>query len=186
MASVYALVCGLYIYKAIKWRDVPKILWETATATAVVMIIMGTVASFNYVLSIGQIPKLIATTLLSITSSKYILLLMFNIIVIIAGMFMNPSSAIILLTPILLPALVGAGINPILVGIIFVVNLGVGTITPPVGSCLYVACHISKISYGNLVKACVPYMIALFISLLLITYVEPISLWLVNLYQSNL
>jgi C4-dicarboxylate transporter DctM subunit len=180
IASVYGLFCGIYVYKSLKWKNVPKILANTAIASSVIMLIMGAVSTFSFVLTKGHIPQIIAENLLSITSNKAVLLFMFNIIVLIAGMFMNASSAIALLTPILLPTLAGAGINPYLLGIVFVVNLGIGSITPPVGNCLYVACNISGIRFEPLVKASVPYMVALAVSLALITYIEPISMWLIS------
>ena len=98
----------------------------------------------------------------------------------IAGCFLNSSAAIALLTPILLPVLTSVGVDPYLVGIIFIVNMGIGMITPPVGACLYVACNIANIKLERLVKAVIPYLIALLLALLLITYVEPISLTLAN------
>lgn len=178
VAAVYGLIVGLFIYKDLKPKNIPKVLLDSAVAAAVIMIIMATVQTFCYVLTREKIPQMIASTLLAITSNKYVLLFIFNIIVLIAGCFMQSSAAIALLTPILLPVMTAVGISPYLVGIIFIVNMGIGMITPPVGSCLYVACNISNLRFEKLVRAVVPYLIALVICLILVTYVEPISLLL--------
>ena len=180
IASVYGLICGLFIYRSIKIKDLPRIFVNTAVGAGTIMLVLGSVQVFCFVLTRGHIPQIIAETLLGITNNKYVLLLLFNIILLIAGMFLNAVSAIALFTPILLPVLTSVGINVYMIGIIMIVNLGVGMITPPVGNCLYVACGMSKkLSFEQVSKACVPYIVALAIALLLITYVEPISMGLI-------
>lgn len=180
VAAVYGLIVGLFIYKDLKIKDLPKVICDSAVSAAVIMLIMATVATFSYVLTREQIPQKIAEVLLSVTSNKYAILFLFNIIVLIAGCFLQSSAAIALLTPILLPVMTSVGISPYLVGIIFIVNMGIGMITPPVGSCLYVACNIADIEFERLVKAVVPYIIALIAALMLVTYVEPISMFLIK------
>lgn len=180
IACVYGLVCGKWIYKTLKWKDVPKILVNTAVGAGTIMLILGSVQTFSFVLTRGHIPQLLADAMLSLTTNKFVILFMFNILLLIAGMFLNAVSAIALFTPILLPVLQSVGVNPYLAGIIMIVNLGVGMITPPVGNCLYVACGMSKrLTFEQVSKACVPYIIALTIALLLITYVEPIAMGLI-------
>ena len=186
MASLYGLICGAFIYRSLRWKDVPDILCKTAIASAVIMLIMGAVSTFGYVLTRGHIPAIIAENLLSLTSNKVILLLLFNIVVLFAGMFLSSSAAVALLTPILLPVMTSVGISPYVVGIVFIVNMGIGMITPPVGNCLYVACNISKIKFEPLVRACIPYIIMESIALLLITYIEPISMGLIWLTGAKL
>ena len=180
VAAVYGMIVGLFIYKDLKISQVPKILWDSAVASSVIMLIMATVITFSFVLTREQIPQKIAEVLLSITDNKYVVLFLFNIVVLIAGCFLQSSAAIALLTPILLPVMEKVGISPYLVGIIFIVNMGIGMITPPVGSCLYVACNISNIKFETLVKAVVPYIIVLITALMMITYIEPISMFLIN------
>lgn len=181
VAAVYSLIVGLFVYKDLKFSAIPKILVGSAVSAAVIMIIMGTVQTFCYVLTRAKIPQAITEGLLGITSNKYILLFLFNIVVLIAGCFMQSSAAIALLTPMLLPVLKAVGVSEYLVGIIFIVNMGIGMITPPVGSCLYVACNIARISFEDLVKAVIPYIIILVLILLLVTYVPAISLGLAHL-----
>lgn len=180
VAAVYGLIAGVFIYKELKLRDIPKVIADSAVAAAVIMLIMATVSTFGYVLTREHIPQIIASSMLALTTNKYVLLFIFNIIVLIAGCFLNSSAAIALLTPILLPVLTSVGVDPYLVGIIFIVNMGIGMITPPVGACLYVACNISGLKFEPLVKSVMPYLAALIIALLLITYVEPISMTLAN------
>lgn len=180
IACVYGLVCGKWIYKSLKWKDIPKILVNTAVGSGTIMLILGSVQAFSVVLTRGHVPQIVADAMLSVTTNKYILLLLFNILLLFAGMFLNAVSAIALFTPILLPVLESVGVDPYLVGIVMIVNLGVGMITPPVGNCLYVACGMSKrLSFEQISKACVPYILTLTAALLLITYVEPIAMGLV-------
>lgn len=182
VAAVYGLIIGLFVYKDLKFKDVPKVICNSAVGAAVIMLIMAAVSTFGFVLTRAHIPEIIAQSMLSITSNKYVLIFIFNIIVLIAGCFLQSSAAIALLTPILLPVLTKVGINPYMVGIIFIVNLGIGMITPPVGSCLYVACNIAHIKFEALVKSCVPYLIVLTIALLMTSYIEAIPMTLVNLF----
>ncbi|NLZ54912.1 MAG: TRAP transporter large permease [Thermoanaerobacteraceae bacterium] len=180
VAAVYGLFVGLFVYKELKLKDIPKVICDSAVSAAVIMLIMATVITFSYVLTREQIPQKIAETLLSITTNKYAILFIFNIILLITGCFLQSSAAIALLTPILLPVMESVGISPYLVGIIFIVNMGIGMITPPVGSCLYVACNVADIKFERLVKAVIPYIIVLIIALMLVTYVEPISMFLIK------
>lgn len=180
IASVYGLICSMFITRSLKLKDIPRILVNTAVGSGTIMLVLGSVQTFSVVLTRGHIPQIIASALLGITSNKYVLLLMFNIVLLIAGMFLNAVSAIALFTPIMLPILSQVGISPYMIGIIMIVNLGIGMITPPVGNCLYVACGMSKnLSFEQVSKACLPYVIALTVALLLITYVEPISMGLI-------
>lgn len=180
VAAVYGMIVGLFIYRDLKISQVPKILCDSAVASSVIMLIMATVITFSFVLTREQIPQKIAEMLLSITTNKYFVLFLFNIVVLIAGCFLQSSAAIALLTPILLPVMTEVGISPYLVGIIFIVNMGIGMITPPVGSCLYVACNISNIKFETLVRAVIPYIVVLVVALMMITYIEPISMFLIR------
>lgn len=176
VASVYGLIVGVFIYRDLKIKDIPRVIANSAVGAAVIMLIMATVGTFGYVLTMGQIPQKIASMMLALTTNKYILLLLLNIIVLIAGCFLNSSAAIALLTPILLPVMTAVGISPYLVGIVFIVNMGIGMITPPVGNCLYVGCNIANIKFETIVKAVIPFLAAEVIVLFIITYVPFISL----------
>lgn len=183
IACVYSLVIGIFVYKELKIQDIGKVFCKSAVASAVIMLIMGTVSTFSFVLTRERIPQLIATELLSITSNKYVLLLLFDILLLIVGCFLNSSAAIALLTPILLPVLTSVGINPYHIGIIFIVVMGIGMVTPPVGTCLYVAANISKLKFEEVVSGVMPYLIGLMVAMIIITYCEPLSLGLINLMR---
>lgn len=176
VAVIYGVLVGVFVYRDLKLKDIVKILNDSAAGTAVIMLIMATAGAFSWILTSERIPQLVASTLLGLTTNKYVLLFLFNIVLLIAGCFLNPSAAVILLTPIMLPVLTAVGASPYLVGIVMIVNLAVGQITPPVGSCLYVACNIAHIKLEPLVKAIMPYIIALIATIFAITYIEPISL----------
>ena len=182
VAVVYGVIVGKFVYKDLHMKDLVSIFAKSAAGTAVIMLIMATAGSFSWVLTSERIPQLIANTLLSLTTNKIVLLFLFNIVLLIAGCFLNPSAAVILLTPILLPVLTEVGVSPYLVGIVMIVNLAVGQITPPVGACLYVACNIASVKLEPLVKAIMGYMIALIVVIFVITYIEPISLALPTLF----
>jgi C4-dicarboxylate transporter DctM subunit len=180
IACVYGLICGKFIYKTLKIKDLPKILVNTAVGAGTIMLVLGSVQTFSVVLTRGHIPQIIADAMLGVTTNKFLILLLFNVLLLFAGMFLNAVSAIALFTPILLPVLKSVGVNPYLVGIVMIVNLGIGMITPPVGNCLYVACGMSKkLTFEQISKACIPYIIVLMIALALITYCEPIAMGLI-------
>lgn len=181
IACVYSLFAGLVIYKELKLKDLRVVFYKSAVASAVIMLIMGTVTTFSFVLTRERIPQLIATSLLSITNNKFILLFLFDLLLLVVGCFLNSSAAIALLTPILLPVLTSVGIDPYHIGIIFIVVMGIGMVTPPVGTCLYVATNISKLKFEEVVQGVIPYIVGLFIAMLIITYFEPLSLGLMQL-----
>lgn len=180
VACVYSLIVGLFIYRELDPKSLVRIFAKSAVASAVIMLIMGTVTTFSFILTLERIPQIIASTLLSITSNKYILLFLFDILLLIVGCFLNSSAAIALLTPILLPVLTGVGVDPYHVGIIFIVVMGIGMITPPVGTCLYVATNISGLKFESVVKGVMPYLIALLLAMLLVTYVPALSVGFAN------
>jgi C4-dicarboxylate transporter DctM subunit len=164
----------------LKLERIPKIILDSAIAPSVIMPIMATGIAFSHVLTGEQIPQKIAEVLLSIATNKYTALFLFNIIVPIAGCFLQSSAAIALPTPILPPAMQKNGISPYLVGIIFIVNMGIGMITPPAGSCLCAACNISNLKFEKLVEAIVPHIIVLLAALMTVTYIEPIGMFLIR------
>lgn len=180
VAVFYGLIIGGLVYKELKLSDLPAILSKSAIGTAVIVIILAAATSFGWALTVERVPQLIASTLLDITSNKYLLLLSFNIILLAVGTFLNPTAAIVLLTPILLPVLTSVGVDPILVGIIMIVNLAIGQITPPLGTDLYVVSNIGNLRIEKLVVAIMPYFFSLIFSLFVITYFEPLSLFLIS------
>ena len=177
---VYGLFVSVFIYRKMGPKEMYSCLKDTVSSASAIMALVAFANVFAFILTKEHIPSMIADAMLHLTTNKYLILMLFNILLLFAGMFLNAVSAIALFTPILLPVLTSVGVNPYLVGIVMIVNLGIGMITPPVVNCLYVACGMSKrLTFEQISKACIPYIIALAVALLLITYVEPIAMGLV-------
>ncbi|RBW69295.1 TRAP transporter large permease [Bacillus taeanensis] len=181
IAVVYGLIAGLFIYSELKFKDLPKVLADSALTTATVLIIVGTATAFGRFLTIEQVPNKIASAMLSISDNSIVIILLITILLLIVGTFMDTLAAIIILTPILLPIAVQLGYDPIHFGILMVVNLAIGFITPPLGVNLFVASGISGLSIETLSKAVIPFFFAMLISLLLVTFIPQLSLFLLSL-----
>jgi len=181
VAVVYGLVVGLFVYKEIKWKDLGGIFTSSASLTAAIMLIIATANSFGFLLTRENIPQEIAQFMLGITDSLFITLLIINVFLLIMGTFMETSVIIILLTPILLPIILALGVDPVLFGVIIVVNSAIGMLTPPVGINLLVAGKISGLPNTAIERAVIPFLLIMIIDLMLITYIPEISMFLVNL-----
>ncbi|MEZ7173730.1 TRAP transporter large permease [Sporosarcina sp. OR05] len=178
VAVFYGFVVGVFIYKEIKIKQLYKVLVDSAVTTAIVMIIIGTAGLFSFYISITGVPELIMTLISGLTTNAIIFLLIINLVLLIAGMFFDGAAAILIFTPLFLPAAISFGIDPVHFGIIIVVNLAIGLVTPPVGLNLFVAAQISGISFSRLSKAIMPFIVILIVDILIISYVPAISLWL--------
>ncbi|WP_003542536.1 TRAP transporter large permease [Desulfotomaculum nigrificans] len=181
IAVVYALVVGLFIYKELKWKDLPKIFVESAVQTASIMLLVAFANVFAWILSSEQIPQMIADFMLGITENKYLILLLVNLLLLFVGMFMETIAALIILFPVLLKVATSVGVDPIHFAIICVLNLVLGLLTPPVGVCLYITSSIGRISLVQISKAVMPFLIVNLIILALVTYVPPLTLFLPSL-----
>ncbi|SFK17132.1 C4-dicarboxylate transporter, DctM subunit [Halobacillus dabanensis] len=180
IAVVYGVIAGLFLYRELSFKDMPKIFADSALTTATVLIIVGSATAFGRLLTIEQIPTQVANFLLSISENEIIIILLITVLLLIVGCFMDTLAAIIILTPILLPIAVNLGYDPIHFGIIMVVNLAIGFITPPLGVNLFVGSGISGLSIEQLSRAIIPYFFAMIFSLLMITFIPEISLWLLS------
>ncbi len=180
IAVVYGIIAGLLLYRELSIKDMPKLLADAALTTATVLIIVGSATAFGRLLTVEQIPTQVANLLLSISDSHIVIILLITVLLLIVGCFMDTLAAIIILTPILLPIAVDIGYDPIHFGIIMVVNLAIGFITPPLGVNLFVGSGISGLSIEQLSKAIVPYFLAMLFSLLMITFIPQLSLWLIS------
>lgn len=178
IAGFYGIIIGVFVYKEIKFSDLFYIVYRSVLMCAPVLIIIGISTGFGRILTIAQVPTLIATTILSITNSKIVVLLFINILLLIVGTFMETNAAIIILTPILLPIVKLLGVDPVHFGVIVVMNLSIGFITPPLGANLFMACQVGEISFDDLVKKIWPWIGVMIILLLLITYIPQITLTL--------
>lgn len=181
VAVMYGLFVGIFIYRKIKWKEFMTILVDSSVSSAVVMLIVANASLFAWIVTTEGIAGAASDLLISISSNQYVILLVINILLLIAGCFIDAISAFMILVPILLPTIVQLGYDPVAFGVMMTVNLAIGQITPPVGVNLYVACGISKISLKEISRELTPFLIASIIALLLITYIPAISLWLPNL-----
>jgi tripartite ATP-independent transporter DctM subunit len=181
IAAVYAFLLGKFYYKKLKWSDFKDILLDTAMTTANIGFIIGVSGIFSWIITIEGVPQALASFIFSITSNKYVILLMLNVVVLILGCFIDAGPLIILLVPILVPLLNIAQIDLIHFGVVITINAIIGTITPPVGTCLYAVSGVSKLPIETIAIKTLPFLIMLIIALLIITYFPAITLYLPNL-----
>ncbi len=182
VATVYAFVMGKFVYKELAWSHLPTIMYKGGLNTAMVLIIVGVANLVGYIMAIERIPLLVAELFLGITDNKWVMMLLINILLLIVGCFIDGASALIIFTPVLLPLIYKLGIDPIYFGVVITVNLMIGTITPPVGVCLYVACGISDVRLDQLSKAVIPFLLIEIAVLFLITYVPDIIMFLPRMF----
>ncbi|WP_246055267.1 TRAP transporter large permease [Pseudalkalibacillus caeni] len=185
VAVVLGLIVGLWIHKDLLLKDLPGILVESAKTTAMLFFIITMAMTFAHILTLERIPHEIASIITGWNVGPIAFLLIVNVLLFLAGQFMEPTAIITILAPILFPVAMALGIDPIHFGIIMVVNMEVGMITPPVGLNLYVASGITRMPLIDVTKAAFPWLIAMIIGLILVTYIPEISLWLPNLLYGN-
>jgi len=176
VSIVYSFLVGLFVHKELKLRDILPTAKKSVVMTSMIMFVIATTDIFNWYLTIRQVPVQMAQVILQISDYPIVILLLVNILLLIAGMVLNPSAAVMVLTPLLLPVVRDIGVNPIHFGVIMIVNLGIGFLTPPAGLNLFVAAGISKLSMIEVVKGCLPFVIVMIIALMVITYVPWLSL----------
>lgn len=181
IAVVWAFFVTMFIYRDYKWRELPKLLHRTVRTLSVVMILIAFAASFGYIMTLMQIPSKITTMFLTLSDNRYVILMCINLMLLVLGTLMDMAPLILILTPILMPVILGIGVDPVHFGMIMLVNLGIGLITPPVGAVLFVGAAIGKVTIENTVKALLPFYCALFLVLIAVTYIPAISLWLPNM-----
>ncbi|WP_339924177.1 TRAP transporter large permease [uncultured Cyclobacterium sp.] len=182
VAVIYAIAIGLWVYKELKIKMIPAILLQSAKTTAALMVLVGFANLFAWIMTVEELPQLIANSLLELTNNKIILLLLINLLLLFVGAFMETIAALLILFPVLLGVAVNVGVDPVQFAIIMVFNLVIGLTTPPVGVCLFVASSIGGISLEKIAVAGLPYLIVSICVLLLITYIPEVSLWLPGLF----
>ena len=178
IAVVWAFFVTMFIYRDYKWKDLPKLMHRTVKTVTIVMILIGFAASFGYIMTMMQIPLKITTLFTSFSSEAWVILACINIMLLVLGTLMDMAPLILILTPILLPVIKSIGIDPVHFGMIMMVNLGIGLITPPVGAVLFVGSAVAKLKIEQVVRAMKPFFVILLFVLMLVTYVPQISLWL--------
>jgi tripartite ATP-independent transporter DctM subunit len=178
IAVAYAFILSVFIYRSIKLSEIPDILVNTAVMTTVVMLIIGASSVLSFVLSFTGLPAAISKMVLGITDNKIILLLILNVFLLIVGTFMDMAPALLIFTPIFLPIVRTFGMSDVQFGVMIVMNLAVGTITPPVGNVLFVGCSQAKLKIEQVMKSLVPMFAAIMVALLMVTYIPALSEWL--------
>ncbi|MDB2178840.1 TRAP transporter large permease [Citrobacter farmeri] len=178
IACLWAFFVTMFIYRDYKWSELPKLMYRTVKTVTIVMILIGFAAAFGAIMTYMQLPMRITEAFTSISDNKYVILMCINIMLLLIGTLMDMAPLILILTPVLLPVTNALGIDPVHFGMIMLVNLGIGLITPPVGSVLFVASAVSKQKIEQVVKAMLPFYAVLFLVLMLVTYIPAISLFL--------
>ena len=181
VAVAYTLFLAMVVYKSIKPSDLPAILRDACETTAVIMFLIAASAVMSFVMSFTGLPDAIGNALLSVSDNKYVILLLINLLLLVAGMFMDITPAVLIFAPIFLPVVTSFGMDPIHFGIMMVMNLGVGNMTPPVGSSLFSGCQVSGFDMDEMVKPLLPFYAAVFVALMLVAYVPWFSMVLPNL-----
>ncbi|HGY3370089.1 TRAP transporter large permease [Citrobacter freundii] len=182
IACLWAFFVTMFIYRDYKWSELPKLMFRTVKTVTIVMILIGFAAASGAVMTYMQLPMRITEAFTSISDNKYVILMCINIMLLLIGTLMDMAPLILILTPVLLPVTNALGIDPVHFGMIMLVNLGIGLITPPVGSVLFVASAVSKQKIEQVVKAMLPFYLVLFLVLMLVTYIPAISLFLPKLF----
>ncbi len=183
IAVVYTFVLSVFIYKQVKLKDLFNIFLESAVTTSIVMLLVGTSIGMSWVMAYANIPQSITKILLTVSENPIIILFMINLILLIVGTFMDVTPAVLIFTPIFLPVVMAMGMDPIQFGIILVLNLSIGLCTPPVGSVLFVGCSVAGTRIEKVIKPLLPFLFAMILVLMLVTYFENISLWLPHLFD---
>ncbi len=181
VACVYAFLVTFLVYRDYRWRDLPHLVHRVVKTVAMVMMLIGFSVAFGYMMTIMQIPAKVTAFFLSISDNKYVFLLLVNILLLLLGTFMDLAPMLLICTPIFMPVIIKLGIDPVHFGMIMILNLGIGLITPPVGPTLFVGCAVGKVTIEQVSKELWPFYGAMCLALLLVTYVPAISLWLPGL-----
>jgi tripartite ATP-independent transporter DctM subunit len=183
VACVYAFLVTFLVYRDYKWRDLPRLVHRVIKTVAMVMMLIGFSVAFGYMMAIMQIPAKVTAFFLSISDNKYVFLLLVNILLLLLGTFMDLAPMLLICTPIFMPVIAKFGIDPVHFGMIMILNLGIGLITPPVGPTLFVGCAIGKVTMEQVSKELWPFYGAMCVALLIVTYVPAVSLWLPGLMK---
>ncbi|MGP8292070.1 TRAP transporter large permease [Vreelandella zhanjiangensis] len=181
--AIYAIIVTGLVYRELKWASFKAAVIQSVKTTSLVMILVGCASAFSYLLALYNVPEMLTTGLMTISDKPVVIFLMLNLILLVLGMIMDMAALILICTPIFLPVAMQFGMDPIQFGIILMMNLGLGLCTPPVGACLFVGCVIGKIKIEHAVRTIWPFFLALFVALMLVTYIPAVSLTLPGLFR---
>lgn len=183
IAVLFSLVVGFFGYKKLKLEHIPIILKDTVKGTGAVIIIIASAKVFGYYLTLERIPQMITEALMNMTNSPFVLLMVINLMLLVIGMFIEGGAALVILAPLLVPAVKALGVDPVHFGMIFIVNIMIGGLTPPFGSMMFTVCSIIDVTLEDFLKEIWPFIIALLVVLFLVTYSEGLALFSLNLFR---
>jgi len=181
VACIYAFLVTMFVYRDVKWSEVPKLVARVVRTVGMVMIMIGFSIAFGYMMAIMRIPAKVTEFFVAISSDKYTFLLYVNVLLLALGTFMDLAPMLLICTPIFLPVIKTFGIDPVHFGIIMILNLGIGLLTPPVGPTMVVGCAIGRVSMEAVSRSILIFYVPMLIVLALVTYVPALSLWLPQL-----
>ncbi len=181
IAVAYALLLSMALYREVKLKDLPRILLQGGITTSVVMLLVGCSTAMSWILAYENIPQSVSAAVLTISENPIVIFIIINFLLLVVGTFMDMTPAVLIFTPIFLPVVMEMGMHPIHFGIMLIANLCIGICTPPVGTCLFIGCGIGKISIAKVLPSMIPFFLAMIAALMVITYWEPLSMWLPNL-----
>jgi len=181
IAVAYAALLGFVVYREIRLSALPSILRRAAITTAVVMLLVGCSQAMSWVLAYENLPQTVGRAFIAISDDPRIILLLLNVLLLLAGTFLDMTPAVLIFTPILLPVVMSHGVDPVHFGIIMIANLCIGLCTPPVGTCLFVGCGVGKVGLADVIRPLIPFFLSMVLALLVITFVPALSLWLPTL-----
>ena len=185
VACVWAFFVTMFIYRDYKWRDLPALVHRTVRTVAIVMTLIACASSVGYVMALTQMPAKITAFFLTISSNKYVILFLINILLLVLGTLVDMAPSILISTPILLPVMINFGVDPVHFGMIMMLNLGIGLCHPPVGAILFVGCAVGKVSIEEVMRKIWPFYAVMFTVLMLVTYLPALSLWLPELVHAR-
>jgi tripartite ATP-independent transporter DctM subunit len=178
VACMYAFLVTMFIYRECKWRDLPKLLTRVARTVGMVMIMIGFSVAFAYMMALIRLPAIATEFFLTVSENKYVFLMLINVLLLVLGTFMDLAPMLLITTPILLPVIAKFGIDPVHFGMVMLLNLGIGLVTPPVGPTMVIGCAIGRVTMEAITRELWPFYIVMFLVLMLVTYVPELSLWL--------
>ncbi|MBC2605266.1 TRAP transporter large permease [Pelagicoccus albus] len=178
IAVAYSFLIAVVAYREVKLRELPEILLQAGVTTAVIMLLIGASAGMSWIMTIANIPQTVSAALLTVSDNPLVIMLLINLLLLFVGTFMDMTPAVLIFTPIFLPVANELGISDVHFGIILIANLCIGLCTPPVGTCLFLGCGVGKTTIARVTPFMIPFFLAMFIGLLLITYLPSISMWL--------
>ena len=178
VACLWAFFVTMFIYRDYRWRDLPELIHRTMRTVAMVMTLIAFAASVGYVMALMQVPARVTALLLTLSSDKYVILMLINVMLLVLGCLFDMAPSILIVTPILLPVVMKFGVDPVHFGMIMLLNLGIGLCHPPVGAILFVGCAVGRVTIEQVVREIWPFYAVMFVVLMLVTYIPSISLWL--------